>query len=205
MSIYLEDEQLALFEQFLDAWRAVPRDQRTPFLYVRTMGANIVQGNGVNREVPDGDIEALHAEGLLSFEGDSFTISARSVAMYQEWKGSHVEPAPDVENTLQRYLDSDRFRSRYPDAYARWKDASILLWGEDSEQELSTIGHKCREAMQEFATALLELHGVKDANPTRRRPVIGSLRWSTIAVPISASASRKSWTHCLRTGEQRRI
>jgi hypothetical protein len=169
MSIYLEDEQLALFEQLLEAWRAIPRDQRIPFLYVRTMGANIVQGNGINLEVPDGDIEALRAEGLLSFDGDSFTISARSVAMYQEWKESHVEPAADIENTVQRYLDSDRFRARYPEAYARWKDAAVLLWGEDSEQELSTIGHKCREAMQEFATALLELHGVQDANPDKAK------------------------------------
>src|ERR1039458_4647127 len=84
MSIYLEDEQLALFEQLLEAWRAMPRDQRVPFLYVRTMGANIVQGNGLNLQVADGDIEALRAEGLLSFDGDSFTISARSVASYRE-------------------------------------------------------------------------------------------------------------------------
>ena len=169
MSLYLEDEQLALFEQLLEAWRAVPRDRRHPFLYLRTMGANIVQGNGVNREVPDGDIEALRTEGLLSFDGDSFTISARSVAMYQEWKGSHVEPAADVEDAVQRYLDSDRFRARYPDAYTRWKDAAVLLWGEDSAQELSTIGHKCREAMQEFATVLLELHGVEHANPDKAK------------------------------------
>jgi hypothetical protein len=51
MSIYLEDEQLALFEQLLEAWRAIPRDQRSPFLNVRMMGANIVQGNGINQEV----------------------------------------------------------------------------------------------------------------------------------------------------------
>jgi hypothetical protein len=114
MSIYLEDEQLALFEQLLEAWRAMPRDQRVPFLYVRTMGANIVQGNGLNLQVADGDIEALRAEGLLSFDGDSFTISARSVASYREWEESHVEPAADIEDTMQRYLDSDQFRARYP-------------------------------------------------------------------------------------------
>jgi hypothetical protein len=169
MSIYLEDEQVPLFEQLLEAWRTMPRDQRSPFLYVRTMGANIVQGNGVNMEVPDGDIEALRAEGLLSFDGDSFTISARSFAMYREWKASHVEPVADVKDTVHRYLDSEKFRARYPDAYARWRDAAVLLWGEDSEQELSTIGHKCREAMQEFATALLELHRVPDANPDKAK------------------------------------
>ncbi len=70
---------------------------------------------------------------------------------------------------MQRYLDSDHFRTRYPEAYARWQQASALLWGEDSAQELSTIGHKCREAMQEFATALLDLHGVRDANPDKAK------------------------------------
>ena len=122
-------------------------------------------GNGLNFRVPDGDIEALRYEGLLSFDGDGFTITARSVAMYQDWKTSHVEPAADIENTVQRYLDSGQFRARYPEAYARWKDAAVLLWGGDTEPELSTIGHKCREAMQAFATALLGLHGVQGANP----------------------------------------
>ena len=45
----------------------------------------------------------------------------------------------------------------------------MLLWGEDSESELSTIGHKCREAMQEFATALLAIHAIDDANPDKAK------------------------------------
>ncbi len=96
-------------------------------------------------------------------------ISPRNIATYQHWKESHVEPVADVEEALHRYLDSDQFRARYPSAYARWKDAAVLLWGEDSDRELSTIGHKCREAMQEFATALLEVHGVEAANPDKAK------------------------------------
>jgi hypothetical protein len=170
VTIYLEPEQLALFEELLEAWRGVPRDQRQPFLYIQLMAQNVIQGNGINKgNVSDGDVEALTAEGLISFDGDSFTIPPRSIAMYREWKGSHVEPTADVEAQITRYLDSQRFLARYPEAYARWREAAVLLWGEDSEQELSTIGHKCREAMQEFATALLALHGVQDANPDKAK------------------------------------
>lgn len=172
MAIYLEPEQWALFETLLEAWRALPRDERVPFLTVRLMGeGNVIQRNGVDMtHVPDADIRALRDEGLLTFDGDSsFTISQRSIAAYQQWKASHVEPTADVETQIKRYLDSDEFRVRYPTAYARWKDAAELLWGEDSEQELSTIGHKCREAMQNFATELLALHEVDDANPDKAK------------------------------------
>ncbi len=173
IAVYLEPQQWELFEQLLDAWRSRPREERQPFLYVVTMGANHVQGNGLNIQTPDGDIEAIRDEGLLTFDNDVFTITARNLALYQDWKEAHVEPVADVEQTIERYLDSAQFRARYPVAYARWKDAIELLWGEDSEQELSTIGHKCREAMQEFATELLALHGVEceqtDKAKTRER------------------------------------
>jgi hypothetical protein len=98
VTICLEPEQLALFEELLEAWRGVPRDQRQPFLYIQLMAGNVIQGNGIDKaSVPDGDVEELRAEGLISFDGDSFTIPARSIATYQEWKGSHVEPVADVE------------------------------------------------------------------------------------------------------------
>jgi hypothetical protein len=126
VTICLEPEQLALFEELLEAWRGVPRDQRQPFLYIQLMAGNVIQGNGIDKaSVPDGDVEELRAEGLISFDGDSFTIPARSIATYQEWKGSHVEPVADVEAQITRYLDSQRFRTRYPEAYARWRDARV--------------------------------------------------------------------------------
>jgi hypothetical protein len=48
-------------------------------------------------------------------------------------------------------LDSDAFKAEYPNAYAKWSEAEALLWRSDSEQEFTTIGHKVREALQEFA------------------------------------------------------
>ncbi len=130
MTIYLEPEQLALFEELLEAWRVTPRDQRQPFIYIQLMEQNVIQGNGINKgNVPDGDVEALRTEGLISFNGDTFTIPARSIAMYQEWKASRVEPVADVEDQITRYLDSERFRARYPDAHSRWHEAAVAAVG----------------------------------------------------------------------------
>jgi hypothetical protein len=58
LSICLEPEQLALFEELLETWREAPRDQREPFLYVRVMGGNVIQGNGIDKaNVTDGDVD----------------------------------------------------------------------------------------------------------------------------------------------------
>jgi hypothetical protein len=87
-----------------------------------------------------------------------------------------------VEGTIVQYVDADRIRSRYPLAYQRWKEAAVLLWGSDATAELTTIGHKLREAIQEFATALAERENVSaaESNPqntvARLRAVIATRR-----------------------------
>ncbi len=55
-----------------------------------------------------------------------------------------------------RYLDSAAFAARHPDAFAKWQQAEVLLWSSDSTQQHTAIGHHCREAMQFFATSLVE-------------------------------------------------
>jgi len=83
------------------------------------------------------------------------TSRLKGFSYYEERKREGSEPARQVEQGIATYLDSGRFQVAYPDAYARWREAADLLWGADSERELSTIGHKCREAIQEFVTALV--------------------------------------------------
>lgn len=166
MEFYLEPEQVALFERLVEASRNVPRAQRQPFLRVRLAGGTIIQGNGISEQVLDEDVDVLEHEGLIRFRDDVFTIPPRALEFYRQLK-SRAEPIDEVEQTVVKYLDSPEFGSRYPAAYGRWKDAAELLWQSDSDQELSTIGHKCREAIQEFVTALIDLHQVGDANPDK--------------------------------------
>jgi hypothetical protein len=68
-----------------------------------------------------------------------------------------------IADSATRYLDEPSFKARYPSAYQRWQKAANLLWSQSSVEELSPIGHKTREAVQEFATTVVELAGLEDA------------------------------------------
>ena len=47
-----------------------------------------------------------------------------------------------------------RSGAAYPDAWDKWSRASQLLWAADSNRQLTTIGHLCPEAVQDFAQQL---------------------------------------------------
>jgi hypothetical protein len=85
-----------------------------------------------------------------------------------------------MESTVTGYLDSQQFASAYPLALQRWKEAAALLSSPTAPLELTTIGHKLRESVQEFASALIERHTVTNAPPevgktvARLRAVIAS-------------------------------
>jgi hypothetical protein len=76
-----------------------------------------------------------------------------------------VEDFEQVEDYLHAYLDSERFRSGYPLASQRWLDAWAMLWRADSKDKVIAVGHEARETMQEFASALVERHEPRTANP----------------------------------------
>ena len=131
--------------------------------------------------------------------GFSFYVTPDGFSHYGERKRQSREPAQQVEHEIVTYLDSDRFQSAYPGAYARWREAADLLWGADSGRELSTIGHKCREAIQEFATALVERHQPPEVETdkaktrarlsavvTLRRPQLGETRSDLLDALIDA-------------------
>jgi hypothetical protein len=77
------------------------------------------------------------------------------------------EPVQRAEQQLRRLLDGDAFRRMYPLAYARWCEAEKLLHSAESDREFTTIGHKAREAMQEFATELVERYQPDDVDRNR--------------------------------------
>jgi hypothetical protein len=174
--IALEPEQEQLFSSLVEAVRSVPRNERDEFMFLPTMGKDLVQGNGFRANVLRSDIDHLMRAGLLRItnrhrggSGFNFYIPPQALTYYEELKRQAGEPVEQIEREIRVYLESDRFRTAYPQAYARWREAVDLLWGADSDRELSTIGHKCREAVQEFATVLVDRYQPPDVNPDKAK------------------------------------
>jgi hypothetical protein len=61
-----------------------------------------------------------------------------------------------VEDYLRAYLEDERFRSIHPLACGRWVVAWEMLWCADTRAKVLAVGHRAREAMQAFASSLLE-------------------------------------------------
>jgi len=59
-----------------------------------------------------------------------------------------------LEDYLRAYLEDERFRSEYPAAYARWSEASAMLYGGDASEGMFAAGPKAREALAAFASVL---------------------------------------------------
>jgi hypothetical protein len=171
----LEPEQEHLFTDLVEASRSVPRAERQPFMYLPFLGGARLQGNGYNAAVLEEDLHVLSDAGLIRItnyhsgnsSGFNFIIPPHALQYYQEIKSG--EAAHQIEQDVMRYLDAPAFQQQYPAAWDRWTGAAELLWRSDSPAELSTIGHKCREAVQEFVTALINLHGISGANPDRAK------------------------------------
>lgn len=164
--VSLEPEQEELLKILVEAWRNVQREQREQFLLTIDGGGTHILHPGLpGREmrVPDGDIETLEGEGLLNVTdyqrwSRSFILTPLASSLYKELQDRSGAPARQVEDKVMRYLDADAFQRSYPEAYRKWAEAAELLSASDSQKQLTTIGFLCREAIQEFATALVKRH-----------------------------------------------
>jgi hypothetical protein len=155
-----EKEQEEALAALVEAHRNVPRDKRERFLmstFDETNNALIRHPGLPNRriEIYEGDISALRRAGLIAFSGSMFEITDRGFDYYKRMKERAGQPVERVEANSRKYLDASIFLQKYAKAYQKWSDAEKILWDGDSEHQLTTIGHLCREAIQEFATVLV--------------------------------------------------
>jgi hypothetical protein len=202
-SVLLEPEQEELLKALVEATRNVPRNERQKFIFTQSWGpGDRISHPGLPGQMMgayEGDLDVLEREGLLnvSYTGQRgnrfFDVSPLGFRFYEEMQRRLGTPAQQVEEGLKRYLEADAFQQKYPAAYRKWAEAEKLLWASDSEQQLTTIGHLCREAMQEFATALVDRHqppGVRDTDKAhtvaRIRTVLNqhASRLGTTAAPF---------------------
>lgn len=169
MTIQLEQEQEELLSMLVEAHRNLPWEQREPFMvmtfddrvYVELRHRGLPSGSA---NAYPGDIETLARERLISLDDElhglvySFDIIPQGFAYYKQMNLRDGQPLERVETNIRNYLESYPFKQKHSKAYLKWHDAEALLWETDSERQLTTIGHLCREAVQEFATVLVDLY-----------------------------------------------
>jgi len=165
-NVLLEKEQEELLMVLVEASRNVPREQRQKFIAVQTLGRTLAEV--IHPGLPNdfegvyiGDLEILAQQGLLNlsygqYSSVNFHVTPFGTRYYEWLKGNKREPARQVEQEVRAYLDSDVFRRKYSKAFEKWQEAETLLWEADTEQKQTVIGHLCREALQEFATHLVD-------------------------------------------------
>ena len=177
--VILMQEQEDLLVTVVEASRKVPKEQRRQFLIISTSGGYTLLHDGLsgNMLIQIGDVQALSEERLLTLSYSSngknrvFDVTARGYKFYEHLKTESERPLEEMSNDMKRYLDANSFRSRYPKAYEKWNEAQSRLWSSESKKELTTIGHLCRESMQEFADDLVKIHKVADASANKSSTV----------------------------------
>jgi hypothetical protein len=172
----LQSEQESLLGTMVEAARNVPSDKREKFLVAAPVGSTqhflFHPGLRDSAGVYGGDIEVLIDEGLLRRSSDGMIdVAPAGYAYYEEMKRRSGEPTREIESTVMDYLNAEPFRERYPEAHQKWSQASERPWSSDSERELTVVGHLCREAMQAFATALVERYVPPHVDPDRQHVV----------------------------------
>ncbi len=178
--ILLEPEQEELLSLIVEAVRNTPREKRQKFIVVQLEeGVDLLLHPGLKKSenrIYYGDVEELGRQGLLAIGFESpgnpnFDVTSLGFRYYEHLKRKKGEAVQRVETTIRECLNSPEFRAKYPEAFAKWSSAEDLLWQTDTQQQLTTIGHLCREALQGFATSLVELYQPPDVNTDKTKTV----------------------------------
>jgi hypothetical protein len=170
--ILLEEHQRELLHRLVEAEQAVPRDKRREFFLTPTFGAGTELHHpglpGGKLSAYHGDLDSLENEGLIRYSRRSGSVTAiditpRGLEYYRQIRAEIGDPIRRVESAMLELLRSADFRSRHPLAYDKWAAAEARLLAAPTDQDLTVIGHLCREAIQAFVTGLVERHGATEA------------------------------------------
>lgn len=165
--IILEDEQKELFIRIVETMKQISRENRGSMIESSTNdGTGLIMptkkpGQSDIKGFARGDLDILAEEGLLRLEFTSkgnkrFTLRPISYIYYEWLMKQQGKPVERIEKSVLKYIELDAFKTTYIEAYKKLKLAEEKLWESDSQEHFTTIGHNCREAMQEFADKLYE-------------------------------------------------
>lgn len=177
-NILLEPEQEELLMTLVEAARNVPRSKRREFAILQSGAGDFLGHPGLPKDkhqIYFGDVKILARAGLLNLDSSRgtplFDVLPLGFRYYEYLKKRAGEPVERIQATVGDYLNAHEFQNKYPEAFEKWSSAEDLLWRADTEQQLTTIGHLCREAVQEFATTLVERFQPPDVTADKARTV----------------------------------
>jgi hypothetical protein len=121
--------------------------------------------------------------------GVPFGLTRAAYDWYQERRKTS-DAMGGVEADVEVHLRSTGFIERFPDAFQRWSEADDLLRRSTHEQDLTTIGHKAREAMQRFASALVDRYRPPDVEADIAKTINRMKAAVDVAAPDASSRRR---------------
>jgi hypothetical protein len=191
-------EQERLLGLVVEAARSVPPAGKAPFYLLPRQGLR-PRGKLEHPGLPggqdtaySGDVEELSNKGLLRLrytdQGDhAFDVSPEGFRYYEELRRRQGSGVDRVERFTRELIDSARFREHYAEAFERWSQAESLLWRSDVEAHLTTVGHTLREAIQQFATTLVERYRPPGVNES---PTADQARVKAILALVESSIGK---------------
>ena len=182
-------EQVKLLCTIVEADRNVPPAQRQPFILDQPYDNDpraLVDHPGLamgSCRAYLRDLEELRDAGLIALRfRDSrysgiFDVRSPALTYYEQVKQRQRQPLERLTNTVRQYLSAEAFQCKYPTSYSKWVDAETRLWTPNASSQLTTIGHLCREAVQAFASDLIEQYHPPSVNPDPTKTVRGCGQW----------------------------
>lgn len=167
----IEPEQKKLLIGFVEAERKISREERQKFFVSNPIGPPgvVLIHPGLPKDFPrvfEGDIETLESVELISISYERgvkcFFVTPKGFQFYEQLVQESGSAVERIQSSIKGYLEAKSFKERYPLAYEKWCKAEEMLWRSDTEASFTTIGHLTREAMQEFADALVRLCKTED-------------------------------------------
>jgi hypothetical protein len=191
--------QEELLEELIETTQSLPRHAQELTLISGTdqePGELVLTSDGKRIRALRSDIWQLKSQGFVSGQWNispavpvPFGLTKAAYDWYQGRRKAS-DAMGGVEADVEVHLRSTGFMERFPDAFQRWSEASDLLRSSTPEQDLTTIGHKAREAMQRFASALVDRYQPPDVEANVAKTINRMKAAVDIAAPDASSRRR---------------
>ncbi|MFA6980774.1 MAG: hypothetical protein WC209_15740 [Ignavibacteriaceae bacterium] len=175
----LEMHQNVIISSIIEAHRSLPVEKRVEFFVtIDSGGTSMLHPSFLNgfQDVSIVDLKMMDSVGYIKIDSSnsphvnfSFNPTMKGIKYYEFMKQNYVDSFQHVDSEVIDYLYSSNFPIKYQNAFAKWKEAENLLWKAENQINYSTIGHLCRESVQEFIDVLIIQYNLVEQYPDKTK------------------------------------